>query len=58
LLSVMSEKERKIPVPRKNRLNELDGKTWTRYSISIWEISKTDFWVYRKTIELEELTDS
>jgi len=36
----MSEKE-KIPVSRKNRLNELDGKTWTRYSISIWEISKT-----------------
>ena len=25
----------------KNRLNALDGKTWTRYSISIWEISKT-----------------
>lgn len=37
----MTEKERKISVPRKNRLNELDGKTWTRYSISIWEISKT-----------------
>lgn len=25
----------------KNRLNALDGKTWTRYSISIWDISKT-----------------
>jgi hypothetical protein len=37
----MSEKESKKPIPRKNRLNELDGKTWTRYSISIWDISKT-----------------
>ncbi len=25
----------------KRRLNALDGKTWTRYSISIWNISKT-----------------
>ncbi len=25
----------------KNRLNTLDGKTWTRYSISIWDIGKT-----------------
>jgi DNA modification methylase len=25
----------------RNRLNALDGKTWTRYSISIWEIGKT-----------------
>ena len=25
----------------KNRLNALDGKTWTRYSISIWEFRKT-----------------
>lgn len=25
----------------KNRLNTLDGKTWTRYSVSIWELSKT-----------------
>ncbi len=24
-----------------NRLNALDGKTWTRYSISIWDIRKT-----------------
>ncbi|MFW9830499.1 MAG: DNA methyltransferase [Candidatus Thorarchaeota archaeon] len=34
-------------MPRKNqrqskgRLNTLDGKTWTRYSISIWDIKKT-----------------
>ena len=27
--------------PAKNCLNALDGKTWTRYSISIWEISKS-----------------
>lgn len=26
---------------RKNRLNALDGKTWTRYSVSIWNINKT-----------------
>jgi DNA modification methylase len=26
---------------RKNRLNELDGRRWTRYSISIWQINKT-----------------
>lgn len=25
----------------KKKLNALDGKTWTRYSISIWEIGKT-----------------
>lgn len=25
----------------KARLNALDGKTWTRYSISIWDIAKT-----------------
>lgn len=26
---------------RKQRLNALDGKTWIRYSISIWDLSKT-----------------
>jgi DNA modification methylase len=26
---------------KKERLNELDGKTWERYSISIWDIAKT-----------------
>ncbi|MFX1562657.1 MAG: DNA methyltransferase [Promethearchaeota archaeon] len=25
----------------KRRLNSLDGKTWTRYSISIWDLGKT-----------------
>jgi DNA modification methylase len=25
----------------KHRLNSLDGKTWTRYSISIWDLGKT-----------------
>jgi DNA modification methylase len=29
------------PNQEKNKLNALDGKTWTRYSISIWEIGKT-----------------
>jgi DNA modification methylase len=34
----------KMAIPtnqEKNRLNALDGKTWTRYSISIWEIGKS-----------------
>jgi len=26
---------------KRRRLNELDGRTWTRYSISIWDITKT-----------------
>ena len=33
-----------MTIPRnqeKNRLNALDGKTWTRYSISIWDIEKS-----------------
>ncbi len=29
------------PQKIKQRLNSLDGKTWTRYSISIWDIIKT-----------------
>ena len=28
-------------VQGKKRLNQLDGKTWARYSISIWDIAKT-----------------
>ncbi len=28
-------------VQSKKRLNQLDGKTWARYSISIWDIAKT-----------------
>ena len=28
-------------INEKKRLNDLDGKTWTRYSISIWDIVKT-----------------
>jgi DNA modification methylase len=35
----MSVENRKQPNGK--RLNELDGRKWTRYSISIWEISKT-----------------
>lgn len=26
---------------RKPRLNELDGRTWSKYSISVWDIAKT-----------------
>jgi DNA modification methylase len=26
---------------KKERLNELDGKTWEKYSISVWDIVKT-----------------
>jgi len=26
---------------KKERLNELDGKTWEKYSISIWDVTKT-----------------
>lgn len=26
---------------KKPRLNDLDGRTWTRYSISVWDIAKT-----------------
>mgnify|MGYP001074944106 CR=1 FL=1 len=26
---------------KKERLNQLDGKTWERYSISVWDITKT-----------------
>ena len=28
-------------VRESKKLNDLDGKTWTRYSISVWEIAKT-----------------
>ena len=28
-------------VDEKKRLNALDGKAWTRYSISIWDVVKT-----------------
>lgn len=30
-----------VQLSRKERLNELDGKTWERYSISIWDIVKS-----------------
>lgn len=30
-----------MDVKKKTRLNELDGTTWTRYSISVWDIVKT-----------------
>lgn len=31
---------RKKVQKNKNRLNALDGKTWTRYSISVWDVGK------------------
>jgi len=31
----------KTAKPKKERLNELDGKTWGKYSISVWDIAKT-----------------
>jgi len=36
-------KKEAIQVPRrkKERLNELDGKTWQRYSISVWNVAKS-----------------
>lgn len=31
----------KVSTKNKEKLNELDGKTWARYSISIWDITKS-----------------
>jgi DNA modification methylase len=39
-MSKETKKTRSLWGDNSKRLNELDGKTWTRYSISIWEISK------------------
>jgi len=36
----MDDQEVQATLRKKERLNELDGKTWERYSISIWEIVK------------------
>ena len=35
------EKRKKKEVRDSKRLNDLDGKTWTRYSISVWDIAKS-----------------
>ncbi|MEM1558509.1 MAG: site-specific DNA-methyltransferase, partial [Thermoproteota archaeon] len=37
----LSEEEEELKAQKKERLNELDGKTWEKYSISIWDIVKT-----------------
>jgi DNA modification methylase len=37
----MDDQEVQATLRKKERLNELDGKTWERYSISIWEIVKS-----------------
>ena len=37
----MNNQEVNNSVKRKEKLNELDGKTWIRYSISIWDTIKT-----------------
>lgn len=37
----MSAQEDQTSVNRKKRLNELDGRTWQRYSISVWDIAKS-----------------
>lgn len=37
----MDDQEVQATLKKKERLNELDGKTWERYSISIWEIVKS-----------------
>ncbi len=37
----MDDQEVQATLGKKERLNELDGKTWERYSISIWEIVKS-----------------
>ncbi|MEM2910878.1 MAG: site-specific DNA-methyltransferase [Candidatus Bathyarchaeia archaeon] len=37
----MNDQEVQATLRKKERLNKLDGKTWERYSISIWEIVKS-----------------
>jgi DNA modification methylase len=37
----MNEQEAQTTLRKKEKLNELDGKTWEKYSISIWEIIKS-----------------
>jgi len=37
----MDDQEVQATLRKKERLNELDGKTWERYSISVWEIVKS-----------------
>jgi len=37
----MGMRERTVERRKKERFNELDGKTWEKYSISVWDIVKT-----------------
>ncbi|MEM0006810.1 MAG: DNA methyltransferase [Candidatus Bathyarchaeia archaeon] len=37
----MNDQEVQATIKKKEKLNELDGKTWERYSISIWDIVKS-----------------
>ncbi|MEM3626423.1 MAG: site-specific DNA-methyltransferase [Candidatus Bathyarchaeia archaeon] len=37
----MNDQEVQATLRKKEKLNELDGKTWERYSISIWDIVKS-----------------
>jgi len=37
----VSEKQKTLEIGKKERLNDLDGRTWERYSISVWDIAKT-----------------
>lgn len=37
----MTNENVSVSQSKKKRLNELDGRTWIRYSISIWDITKT-----------------
>jgi DNA modification methylase len=40
-LKKMNKEAVQVSRKKKERLNELDGKTWERYSISIWDIVKS-----------------
>ncbi len=36
-----NKQKAQTPINKKERLNELDGRTWERYSISVWDIVKS-----------------
>lgn len=37
----MNNQEIQTAVKKKEKLNELDGRTWERYPISVWDIVKS-----------------
>jgi DNA modification methylase len=44
----IGDQEVKVPLRKKERLNDLDGKTWEKYSISIWDVVKSsEEWMLR-----------